>query len=159
MKLKGLGSLETDRGGESGQSLVETAFLVPLLVLVLMGAVEFGRVAYEAIEVSNAAKAAVQYGAQNRTTASDSAGMQTAASNDAPNVGGLATSVSTACTCANTQYVPTSCSDNTTCSSNGTVNEVTLTVSTSATFKPIIHCPGLPNSITLHGQAVQRVMN
>jgi Flp pilus assembly protein TadG len=159
MKLKGLAFCKMSPGGEDGQSLVETAFLVPLLIVVLLGAVEFGRVAYEAIEVSNAAKAAVQYGAQNRTTAIDSTGMKTAAANDAPNVSGLVTNVSTACTCANTQYTPSSCSDNTTCSSNGTVNEITLTVTTSATFTPIIHCPGLPNSITLHGQAVQRVMN
>ncbi|HUH63774.1 MAG TPA: TadE/TadG family type IV pilus assembly protein [Terracidiphilus sp.] len=159
MNCKGLGLRKSRPEGESGQSLVETAFLVPLLVLVLMGAVEFGRVAYESIEVTNAAKAAVQYGAQNRTTAIDATGMRTAATKDAPNVSGLTTSVSTACTCSNTQYIPTSCSDNTTCSSHGAVNEVTLTVTTSATFSPIIHCPGLPGSITLHGQAVQRVMN
>lgn len=159
MQLNCLGFGKRQREIEDGQSLVETAFLIPLLLLVLMGAVEFGRVAYEAIEVTNAAKAAVQYGAQNRTTAIDATGMQTAATSDAPNVSGLSTSVSTACTCSNTQYVPTSCSDNTTCSSHSAVTEVTLTVTTSASFTPMIHCPGLPNSITLHGQAVQRVMN
>ena len=49
---------------------------------VLIGAAEFARAAYAYIEVSNAARAAVQYGAQNDATALDTAGMLTAAKND-----------------------------------------------------------------------------
>ena len=36
-------------GHESGQSLVETALLLPLLVTVVVGAAELARVAYAAI--------------------------------------------------------------------------------------------------------------
>ena len=57
------------RHEEDGQSLVELALTVPILLLLLLGAAELARVAYAAIEVSNAAEAAVRYGAQNSTTA------------------------------------------------------------------------------------------
>ena len=54
------------RPGESGGALVETALTMPLLVILVLGAVELARVAYAAIEVSNAARAAVSYGAAKR---------------------------------------------------------------------------------------------
>ncbi len=57
-----------------------------ILVPILIGAGEFARAAYAYIEVSNAARAAVQYGAQNHATSDDTvgdtAGMLTAARND-----------------------------------------------------------------------------
>src|ERR1700739_1039098 len=71
---------------ESGQAFIELALTVPFLVLLLLGAAELARVAYMAIELSNAAKAAVQYGAQNPTTAVDVSGMQTAAQLEAPDL-------------------------------------------------------------------------
>jgi len=64
---------------ESGQALVETALTAPILLLMLVGGVEFGRVAYAAIEVANSAKAAVQYGAQNPGTSTDTTTMETVA--------------------------------------------------------------------------------
>src|ERR1700687_6240036 len=72
----------------SGQSLVELALVLPILLLLLVGTIEIGRFAYYSIVVSNAARAGAQYGAQNLTTAADLAGMQTAANNDA-NISGL----------------------------------------------------------------------
>ena len=51
--------------GEDGQALIETSISASLLILLMLGAVEFGRAAYVAIEVSNAARAAAQYGAMN----------------------------------------------------------------------------------------------
>ena len=56
------------RDCESGQALVETAIALPLLLLFVLGAAELGQVIYGAINVSNAAKSASQYGAQMGTT-------------------------------------------------------------------------------------------
>ena len=47
------------RRNQLGGALVETALTAPLLVLMLLGLVEFGRVAYISIQTSNAARAAV----------------------------------------------------------------------------------------------------
>ena len=74
---------------EDGQSLVELALTIPLLLLMLMGMAELGQICYGAINVSNAAKAAAQYGAQTSTTAVDTAGMLAAAQNEIGTVPGL----------------------------------------------------------------------
>lgn len=143
--------------GESGQALIETAVIMALLVILLIGAAEIGRIAYATIQVTNAAKAAVQYGDQNSRTAQDTPGMQTAAANEAPSLTDLNTNVSAiVCTCANDGssaacYSPTACP--------GSVIVETLTVQTSASFDPLIHLPGLPATYTLYGNATQQVLS
>jgi Flp pilus assembly protein TadG len=67
------------RAGQTGGALVETALTVPLFILLLLGAVEIGQVAYASIEVADAAKAAVAYGAQSGGTAGDTTGITYAA--------------------------------------------------------------------------------
>lgn len=73
---------------EDGQSLVELALTIPLLMLMLMGMAELGQICYGAINVSNAAKAAAQYGAQTSTTAVDTTGMLAAAQHEIGTVPG-----------------------------------------------------------------------
>jgi hypothetical protein len=85
----------------SRQSAVELALSVPLLIVLPLAAVEFGRIFYTQISVTNAARAGVQYGAQNITTASDTNGTQQAALADAPNITGLTATASHFCQCAN----------------------------------------------------------
>jgi hypothetical protein len=64
---------------ECGQSIVELALTLPLLLFMFLGTVELGQVCYGAINVSNAAKAAAQYGAQDTNTAVQTGSMLTAA--------------------------------------------------------------------------------
>lgn len=137
----------------NGHSLVEFAVTFPLLLLLLVGAVEFARVSYASIEVSNAALAGVQYGAQTAATAGDTTGIQTAASNDAQDVALGPTSVSRSCICSNgsaSTCQPTDCS--------GSNIETILTVQTQASIDPGFHITGVPTSFTIRGQAVQKVL-
>jgi len=136
---------------DAGQALVETALVFPMLVALFLGAAEFARVAYAAIEVANAARAGVQYGAQSGSTASDSTGIATAASNDGANVTGLTTTSSIACICSD--GTASTCA-NTDCASSHI--EETLTVNTQATIDPLIHVPGLPRTYTVKGRAIQK---
>jgi Flp pilus assembly protein TadG len=139
--------------GETGQALVETAVTLPLLLLILFGAVEFAMASYASIEVSNAAAAGAKYGAQNSAAAGDITGIQNAAANDAPNITLGTTNVSHSCICSNgaaSTCLPTDCA--------GANIETILTVQTQATFDPGFHFLGLPTSFTLHGQAVQKVL-
>jgi Flp pilus assembly protein TadG len=148
-------------GREAGQALVETALTMPILVLLLVGAAELARVAYAAVEVSNAAKAAVAYGARTPTQSTDTPGMQTAALADA---GDLAATLTTTPTTAGICSSGASCTGtggsckNSDCSTPGDHIETILTVQTSATFDPLIHLPGIPTTFALDGQAVQTVM-
>lgn len=146
---------------EAGQSLVELALAMPLLIALLFGAVELGTVTFEAIELTNSARAAVQYGAQTPITAADSSGIQAAAEQDAYDLStsgqtsNFAASVSRSCVCSNGSAA-SSC---TLSSCPSSQLEQVLTVHTSATFRPLIQLPQLPASFTLHGSAVQRVLN
>lgn len=54
---------------ERGQALVEMALTFPFLLAIFLGIVEFAVICYGAIGVSNAAKAAAQFAAQNPNTA------------------------------------------------------------------------------------------
>ena len=156
--------LNITKGGnaEGGQALIETAIMFPVLVILLVGAAELARLAYTAIEVANAAKAGVAYGAQSNTAAADSAGIQTAALNDASDLSATLTATATiAGSCSNTGVSCTgaggSCT-NTDCSDAGDHILSTLTVHTSVTFDPIIHLPGLPTTFNLQSQAIQKVL-
>src|ERR1700730_5920845 len=72
--------------GERGQSLVELAFVLPVLLLLLVGIIEIGRFAYYSILVSNAARAGAQYGAQSLAAAADTTGTSNAGTNDATGI-------------------------------------------------------------------------
>src|SRR5579871_1490431 len=116
------------RHHEGGQALVETALVFPILITLLIGTAELARVVYAAIEVSNAARAGAQYGAQSGFTASDTTGIATAAASDAANLTGLTTTSSYSCVCSDgtaSTCQPTDCT-------NSRI-EQTLTVNTQVT--------------------------
>lgn len=69
-------------GPQSGQSLIELAFALPVLLLLAVGVIEMGRYAYIAVLVGNAARAGAGYGAQSLPQAVDAAGITAAIQND-----------------------------------------------------------------------------
>jgi Flp pilus assembly protein TadG len=138
--------------GEGGQSLVEFAILTPVVLVLLVGAIEIGRLAYLSILVHNAARAGVQYGAQSLATAADNTGMQNAALNDGQNISGLNAAASHFCTCADGSS--SSCQAN---DCSGSHRLVYVEVNTTGQFQSLFAYPGLPPSYTINGQAVMRV--
>jgi hypothetical protein len=56
------------RSNERGQSLVETALVLPILLLILMGIFDFGRAVFAFNAVSNAAREAARVAIVNQTT-------------------------------------------------------------------------------------------
>jgi Flp pilus assembly protein TadG len=133
---------------ECGGALVETALTLPLLVMLVLGAAEFSRVAYASLEVTSAAKAGVSYGAQQGGMTGDTAGITYAATQDAANV----TSVKV--TSVGSTYA---CSDGSTFNSGCATGHIlqTLTVNTEATIDPMIYVPGLPKTYTIDAHASQ----
>jgi len=142
-------------GSEQGSSLIELAFLMPVFLLLIMGATEFGWLAYDSVAVSNAAYAGAAYGAQSRTTAMDITNMEAAAIEDGANVAGMTATATTSCTCSSGTAI-TCANSVTTCSSPDRIFEL-VQVNTSATVTPILHVANLPVAFTLHGQAILRV--
>jgi Flp pilus assembly protein TadG len=143
---------------EVGQAFVELALVLPVAILLLVGAVEIGRLAFASIEVSNAARAGVAYGAQSHITASDILGIQTAATQDAPNVTSITATATQSCSCINgATTTAISCSTaGTNCASPSRIIESVL-VTTTAPVNTVFHLPGIPNTVTLRGQAIMRV--
>lgn len=161
---------------DTGSAFVELALVTPLLLLTMIGAAELGRIAYFAIEVSNAARAAVAYGSQTTSTASDITGMQNAAINDASSIASLtfpSPGVTNACVCqtANSGSGSTTTTAQGSCASvsiitcpTSTSTGVTNTIveyvqaSTQANVSTMLHYPGIPRSFTVHGFAQMRVI-
>jgi Flp pilus assembly protein TadG len=147
-----------------GQAFVELALVLPIFLLLLVGAVEVGRLAYAAIEVSNAARAGVSYAAQSHTTASTDPTnigfIKQAASQDAPNITILSAVPSNSCSCESSAgvFTTTSCTtiNTTNCASPSRIVEY-VQVQTSAQVDTLFHFPGIPNKVTLGGYANMRV--
>jgi Flp pilus assembly protein TadG len=137
---------------EGGSAILELALSLPILLALLVGIAEFGRFGFAAIEASNAAHAGVQYGAQNHATASDNAGMQQAAINDALNLPGLTAAASHFCICSNGSASTCLATD---CVGARIVEYVQ--VNTAATVNPIFKYPGISKTLKLQGQAIMRV--
>jgi Flp pilus assembly protein TadG len=136
---------------ERGQALAEMALIAPLLLFLLVGLVEVGRYANFSILVSNAARAGVQYGAQNLVTAADNVGMQNAATADA-NLGAVMTATgSHLCKCSDgsaSTCLPTDCASS--------HRLVYVQVDTVATFTSMLHVANIVPSLQIRGHAVMR---
>jgi Flp pilus assembly protein TadG len=128
---------------------------MPMFTLLLAGAADFARFAYASIEVSNAARAGVQYGMQSATTAMDTAGMAQAATNDGADVSSLKATASASCVCTDGTSI-TCANAATKCVAPARILQY-VQVNTTAALNPLFQYPGLPTTLTLNGQASARV--
>jgi Flp pilus assembly protein TadG len=138
---------------QTGQAAVELALIIPLLFLFFLGTIEFGRLAYIAIETSSAARAGAQYGGQNHITAANIAGMQQAALEDAPELTRLTATPQVICQCSTSLGTNLPCTN--TCRSGRVI--VFVQVVTLAQFTPWLPYPGSPTSVTVKGEATSVV--
>lgn len=142
-----------NRAHDHGQSLVEISLMLPVLFLLLLGAAQFGYLFYAHIEVTNAARAGVQYGAQNHATASDNPGMTLAALQDGTNISTLSVTPSHSCACSGGTGTSTCTVGD--CPGYRILEYVQ--VNTSAVVTPPVHLLGTPTTYTLNGLAIMRV--
>ncbi|HYW54370.1 MAG TPA: TadE family protein [Dongiaceae bacterium] len=140
---------------DDGSALAEMALVLPMLVLLIIGLIEVGRFGNYAILVGNAARAGVQYGAQNTVTAADVTGMQNRALQDGQSITGLTATASSYCECADgsaSTCQPTDCA--------ASHRIMYVHVQTTATIPSLTHFAYLPASLrtmTVQGNAVMRV--
>ena len=152
------------RLGEDGGALVELAISLPLLLAILVATVDFARVFYLGIELTNAARAGAQYGAYAPGRSSDFTGMTTVVQNSTTTTGISATPTpSRLCQCATNTGVfsPTSPANTCTATCSGGHIVMTVTVSASKNFTTIMggFIPGLPSTIPMSRTATLRVVN
>ena len=138
--------------GQRGQSLLEVAFVVPVLLLLMVGLIEIGRFAYYSVLVSNAAHAGAQYGAQSLITSGDVNGIQQAAKNDGQ-IPGITMTVTSIQLCGCTSPALGGCP-----SGGGCANPlVYVQVTASETVSSMFSYPGIPASIALSSTVKMRV--
>jgi Flp pilus assembly pilin Flp len=139
------------RREERGAAAVELAVVLPVLILMAIGAVEFGRVYFTAIRVANAATAGAQFGAQGsgsgdpdfiRQVARDDADDQT-----------LVVDSDRTCRCPDSE-TPVACSS--ICAGYGNP-QFFIRVTASKDLSLLFGYPGLPPAIPVSRTATVRV--
>jgi Flp pilus assembly protein TadG len=146
-------SLEHSSEREEGSAILELALVLPLLLLLLAGAVDLGRAYFAAIEVQSAAQAGALYGSQYPT---DTAGMVNAAMQNAQDITSILQTPSATYGCECYDGTPIACGDTSdSCPNTGNLVYY-VTVTTAANYKPLLPWPGIPSSIVLTGKATMR---
>ena len=141
---------EAMRVGERGNSVVEMALILPLMVGLLLGVMDFGRAFYSAMAVTHATTVGAQYGAQTVDMSSDFVGMQNAATAAATDISGFSATATRTCKCwtASSGVETTLGSCASTCTSPS-VKRIYVVVTGTGNFSTFISYPGIPNSIAI----------
>ena len=142
---------------ELGSSAVEMALTLPVIVCLLLGAVDYARVFYSAMAVTHAATVGAQYGAQSVEKSLDAAGMQSAATSAATDIPGFSATAVRSCTCwsaaAGTETSVGTCTSPCTSPS---VLRIYVTVTGTGVFRTLVTYPGIPNMVTINRTARMR---
>jgi Flp pilus assembly protein TadG len=138
----------SSRRRERGAALVELALATPLLAVLIVGAVDFARIFYLAMQVTNAARAGAQYGSTS-TLPFVAANVKTKAESASPQIAPytVATPVES-CFCMTNTGGSTAQTCTVACGS-GTHKAVFITVTASKAFSPVMRFPGIPSSLTI----------
>ena len=149
-KQRKLVSLGTQRGRapkQSGQAILELVLVLPVLLLLTIGVIEYGRAAYYYLEVADAARAGAQYASQSLADAEDLPNITKAAlSNSQQDMMGAAVTVDPpqqSCGCPGDGVGGT-------CPASGcSYPLVYVTVTTEYTLNTLFQYPGIPTSFPL----------
>jgi len=140
-----------------GAALVELALVSPLLLLLLFGAIDFGRAFFAGLEVANAAHAGAEYGSQFPT---NTANISTAAQQSAPNLSNLTVSAPTwGCECSDGTLYSAGCTVTPVCVASTTRSATYIhrvQVTATGIYHPLLPWPHIPSSITLTQTATIR---
>lgn len=128
-----------ERRVESGQGLVELALLTPLLLLILLGAVDFGRVFSASMQVTNAAREGAYFGARSMDNAEDESAIENVAIADSSSIFGIDPTVTSTTGVDDDDY-----------------DFVAVTVSYQ--FQPLVPYPGIPEQLDLDKTVTMRII-
>lgn len=127
-------------GAQGGQAIVETALMVPVLLIVLIASFDGARALLAASVIQSAALAGAQYGALSSSNATDTSGIESAVRAEV--------------------VLPQATGTNPTVSSSTATDaqgETQLTVSATFTMTALLPYPGLPSTFTVARKAVVQV--
>ena len=144
-----MGGLNRQRDVRRGGAAVELIVVFPVVLLLLIGVIDYGRVFYTSVTVANAARAGAEYGQSEvgHQVAIDS--MMARAQLDGNEAGTLTLAARMFCECGGGSNV--SCG---LCA--GVAPEVYVEVTATKAVSMYLPYPGLPNTITVTRKATFR---
>jgi Flp pilus assembly protein TadG len=137
---------------ESGGALIELAVVMPVLILIAVGVMDYSRVYFTSVAVSNAARAGAEYGTAVAGNQIDQTKIQNFAKADGAEVGSITVTSRTFCECAGVPVL--NCAP--LCTGNNPP-EVFVEVNATKDVALLLRYPGLPASITVARQATFRL--
>jgi Flp pilus assembly protein TadG len=160
--LRQTGKRTPARRRERGVAAVELALISILMLTLLLGAFDFGRLMYWGVSLTQAAAAGAQFGSRSLADAGKTQEIRDAAAADWGGLGGtnsLVVSTEVGCTCSSTEMpgtwrLPSASCSLTTCT--GGAREY-LKVTATTTFNTLVPFPGIPSTVNLSRTAVFRV--
>jgi len=140
--------------GEAGQALAEMAIVLPFVLLLFVGVLDFCRVFYTSMMLTQAARSGAQYGAQAKGKSADYATMVETAVNAASDLSpAITASAVRSCECSGGTTVDCTTGD---CGAEG-APRVFVSVTTGYTFNTFFPYPGVPTNIALSRTATLMV--
>lgn len=140
------------RRSEHGGAMVELAVVLPVLILLAVGVMDYGRVYFTSIAVANAARAGAEWGAQGNSFYTKDAEMQSFAKLDGAEAAPITVTSNHVCMCGGTTV---GCSG-TTCPSGYGAPIVLVNVTATKTVALLLKYPGLPTTVTISRTATFR---
>jgi Flp pilus assembly protein TadG len=128
--------------------MVEFAIGSTILIPLLFGTADFGRIFYASIEMANAAAAGANYGSLSVANITDTTGISSAAQNEAPNLSNMQVTSSQVC------LDPDGDGSVVSCTTPGAFKYVK--VKTSYTFQTLFSYPLIPSSVALAKTVMMR---
>ncbi len=125
-----------------GQSLVEFALALPLLVLLVAMAADIGRAFTAYIELGNMAREGARYGAISPATAVDSAGIRNAAIGEGTTIFGMTPTIQST----------------TGTETRNSQTYMYVTVTARLDFQPFVQLPPIPASIPIEREVTMMVL-
>ena len=142
------------RKQRTGGAIIELAVALPLLILICIGVMDFGRVYFTSVAVANAARAGAEWGiTYPQSTPFQATNQQNFAKLDGAEAGAITVTSSTECKCGTTTVA---CSSTTDCGGGFGVPAIWVTVTASKTVSMLLSYPGLANSILITRTATFR---
>ena len=138
-----------------GAALVELMVVMTFLLVLVFGAIDFGRIGYTAMALTGAARSGALYGSSSLYNSGDTTGMKNvAAAAAASDIGTITRSASRTCYCTSGGATTTiACAPMGACA--GTVR-IRVSVTASKQFAMIVKIPGLRDTLTLRRTAIMR---
>ncbi len=140
-------------------AMTEFALTFPLLLLLCLGATDFGRLFFDAVTIANAAATGAFFGAQNNVNFARHSTMADRAIEDAKNLDYVTATATSFCECPGSPPTVISCGEATNrlaCGDYG-FPRAYVRADIDHTFQTIVNYPGIPNQTQLDRSAYMRV--